>query len=161
MLFHYAYIVAGAQRSSTQKTVLNYKNLPDDQAVSKTPSRIKTNKLKSYNRKSRKKFAQNAKFPLSEAELAHDVQSYFSGDLEAMFVDSTYGVNKEICDDEITQDLNKHPALVLNADYQVCLIFAGHILFCNVCHSNHVSAIANAPIERMVVAKCSKGGSGW
>ena len=72
-------------------------------------------------RKSRKKFIQTPRYVASEEELARHVQTVFSGDLQEMLVDSTCDVDEaENCSDEMTKKLERHPALVLNADYQVC-----------------------------------------
>ena len=54
----------------------------------------------------------------TEAELAHHVQTVFSGDLEEMLVEDPDCNDLEGNVDMIKR-LERHPALVLNADYQV------------------------------------------
>lgn len=102
---------------STLRTVLKYKKLSDEEAGS--PVRSKRIKLKPSKSKPRKKFIQIPKYPTSEEELARHVQTVFSGDLEEMLDDSICDVNEaQNCSDGMTKKLERHPALVLNADYQ-------------------------------------------
>ncbi|KAL7517920.1 hypothetical protein ACHAWX_002794 [Stephanocyclus meneghinianus] len=110
---------------------LNYKDLPDDstQDVSRSSitdtlrARSKRNKLKPSKRKSRNKFltASDSKRPTTEEDLARHVQSVFSDDIlhmmdEEMLVDSTFDSREGSGD--TTKILERHPSLVLNADYQ-------------------------------------------
>jgi hypothetical protein len=96
--------------------MLNYKSLPDDETTSNTPPRPTRTKIKSSKRKPRKRSIQTFKFA-TEEELAHHVQTVFSGDLEEFLVDTDmYEVSSN---DEKVKKLQKHPALVLNADFQV------------------------------------------
>lgn len=112
---------------------LNYKDLPDDstQDVSRSSitdtlrARSKRNKLKRSKRKSRNKFltVSDSKRPTTEEDLARHVQSVFSDDIlhmmdEEMLVDSTFDLREGSGD--TTKILERHPSLVLNADYQVC-----------------------------------------
>ena len=95
-------------------TALNYKNIPDHENTSGTTRHKRS--IKQSKRK-RKRFIQMPKSSTTEDELAHHVQTVFSGDLEEMLVDPD-------CDDmegnvDMIKRLERHPALVLNADYQV------------------------------------------
>lgn len=115
--------VAPLANRPKQGTALHYKNFPDEETV--RPTKPKRTKLKPSKRKQRQRFVQIPKQLSSEAELARHVQTVFSGeDLEELMVDSAYGVDQtEECSEDVTKKLTRHPALVLNADYQVSLMF--------------------------------------
>ncbi|KAL3788937.1 hypothetical protein HJC23_000221 [Cyclotella cryptica] len=110
---------------------LNYKDLPDDATQDASSSsitdalcsRTKRTKLKPSKRKSRKRFltTSDSKRPTTQEDLARHVQSVFSDDIlrmmdEEMLLDSNLDVNGG--DDETNKKLERHPSLVLNADYQ-------------------------------------------
>ena len=95
-------------------TALNYKNIPDDENTSSTTR----HKRKQQSKRKRKRFIQMPKSSTTEAELAHHVQTVFSGDLEEMLVEDPDCNDLEGNVDMIKR-LERHPALVLNADYQV------------------------------------------
>jgi hypothetical protein len=112
---------------------LNYKDLPDDSMQDASRSSItdtlrarsKRTKLKPSKRKSRSKFlsASDSKRPTTEEDLARHVQSVFSDDIlhmidEELLLDSSFDVREG--SGYTTKILERHPSLVLNADYQVC-----------------------------------------
>lgn len=100
-----------------QSTALHYKYLPDDETMitSNESIRTKRNKLRSSKRKSRKiSYKESA----TREELAYHVQSVFSESLGDMLLMDSDDLNDV---DEMTKKLQRHPSLVLNADYQVCL----------------------------------------
>jgi 5-methylcytosine-specific restriction endonuclease McrA len=100
-----------------QSTILNYKNLSEDESSSSSNAvRPKRTKLKPPKRSSRKRFIQVPKQLSTEAELAHHVQTVYSGeDFDELLVGG--GDGEQVCND-VTKKLERHPALVLNADYQ-------------------------------------------
>lgn len=80
--------------------------------------RSKRTKLKkSSKRNQRKRFIQTP-IVSSEADLATHVQTVYSSDLEELLGDGHAGS----CNEDVTKNLQRHPALVLNADYQVSLL---------------------------------------
>ena len=92
-------------------TSLNYKNLPDEEAARFVRSK-RTKLKKSSTRHKRKRFIQS---PISsEADLASHVQTVYSSDFEELLGDDQTGS----CNEDLTKKLQRHPALVLNADYQ-------------------------------------------
>lgn len=110
---------------------LNYVNLPDDttqdaSASSSTDNlhpRSKRTKLMPSKRKSRKRFltTSDSKRPTTEEDLARHVQSVFSDDIlrlmnEEMLLDSSFDAHEG--SDDTAKKLERHPSLVLNADYQ-------------------------------------------
>jgi hypothetical protein len=108
-----------------QSTILKYKNLSEDETTTASSSVVKpkrTKRTKPSKRSSRKRFIQAQKQLSTEAELAHHVQTVYSGeDFDELLVG---GVDEEQVCNDMTKKLERHPALVLNADYQVSLVIS-------------------------------------